>query len=88
MKKFNIPFLFVLTGVWLILLALCALIGYLIVPVDPSINSQLLRLIISAGKVGLSLTAILIWLYGWYRTMDILLKFEFYLSEEANSTND
>ncbi|MHA2501759.1 MAG: hypothetical protein ACXAE3_02630 [Candidatus Kariarchaeaceae archaeon] len=81
MIKFNIPFLSVLTIVWLILLALCALIGILIVPVNPDIESKFLQFLISSGKVGLSLLVVGLWLFAWYRAMDLLLKIEFYLAD-------
>lgn len=84
MTKLKIPFIGVLTGVWLILLALCALIGMLIVPVDPSIGVEFIRFLISAGKVGLSLIVIFVWLLGWYKAMDFLLKVEFYLSDNPD----
>ena len=74
--KFNIPFISVLSAVWLILLALCALIGILIVPVDPAISNNFVIFLISAGKVGISLLVILVWLIGWYKAMDLLSRMQ------------
>jgi len=88
MKKLNLPFIFVLTGVWLILLALCALIGMLIVPVDTTINSEFLKFIISSGKVVLSLGVIGLWLFSWYKAMDFILNVEFYLAERTTVPKD
>jgi hypothetical protein len=80
MRKLNLPFIGVLTAVWLILLALCALIGALIVPVSNNYDSRIIDFLIDAGKVGISLVFVLIWLFAWYKAMDYLLKIEFYLS--------
>lgn len=81
MRKLNLPFYGVLTGVWLILLALCALIGALIVPVSNESNSKLVDFLISSGKVGISLIFVMVWLFAWYKAMDYLLKIEFYQAE-------
>ena len=79
--KLNIPFIAVLSGVWLILLSLCALIGYLIVPVGITVKFEFLRFLISIGKVVISLLAIFLWLLAWYKAMDLILNVEFYLAE-------
>lgn len=84
MNKINgntILFFTVLTGVWLILLAFCALIGILIVPIEISQQNLFLSILISAGKVIISLIFIIVWLVGWYKTMNFLLHFEFYMSD-------
>lgn len=85
MTKINVPFMMVLTVVWLILLALCALIGILIVPVGPDVSSKALQFVISAGKVGISLFVVGLWLLAWYKSMDFLLKIELYIGESSLS---
>lgn len=80
-KSKNIPFLFTLTVVWLILLSLCALIGLLIVPIQSSSDSYVVQLIFGGGKVLISLTFVMVWLIGWYRVMNYLLYFQFYVSD-------
>lgn len=80
-KSKNIPFVFTITVVWLILLSLCALIGLIIVPVQSSSDSYLIQLLFGGGKVMVSLIFVLIWLIGWYKAMNYLLHFQFYVSE-------
>ena len=77
-------FIAVLSSVWLILLALCALIGILIVPVTGN-GSNVVVFLIGTFKVAVSLFAIAVWLFGWYRAMNFLLEYEFYRSENSLS---
>ncbi len=80
-KSKNIPFVFTITVVWLILLSLCALIGLIIVPIQTSSNRYIIQLIYGGGKVLISMIFVVIWLIGWYRAMSFLLHFQFYVSE-------
>lgn len=87
-KGKNVPFMAVLTGVWLILLSLCALIGLLIVPVSTSNQSDLMVFVISTAKVSISLIFVLVWLVGWYKMMNYLLGFQFYLADLNSNPKD
>ncbi|MHA2170736.1 MAG: hypothetical protein ACXAB7_12650 [Candidatus Kariarchaeaceae archaeon] len=81
----NGMFFTILTGVWLILLSFCALIGILIVPVDSSNKGNWLVVMIAGGKVLLSLLLILFWLIGWYKTMNLIMQYELQFAGSKNS---
>ncbi len=81
----NGMFFTILTGVWLILLSFCALIGILIVPVNSSNKGNLLIGVIAGGKVLLSLLLILIWLIGWYKTMNLIMQYELQFTDSKNA---
>ena len=80
-KSKNIPFIFTLTIVWLILLSLCALIGLIIVPIQSSSDSYIVQFLYGGGKVLISMIFVTIWLIGWYRAMNYLLHFQFYIAK-------
>ena len=78
----------VISAVWLILLALCGLIAIFVVPYTPINDAKFLLFVIDAGKVFVSLLVILVWLLGWYKSMDYLLQFEFYKSTTTLAPRD
>ena len=75
----------ILTGVWLILLSFCALIGILIVPVNSSGQGNWVTVVIAGGKVLLSLLLIFIWLFGWYKTMNLVMQYELQFVDSKNA---
>jgi hypothetical protein len=87
-KSKDIPFLFVLTSVWLILLALIALIGIIIVPIQISNTSYFIQLLLGAGKVLLALVFVFVWLIGWYKAINFLLYLQFYIADLNSSPKD
>jgi hypothetical protein len=87
-KSKSIPFIFVLTTVWLILLALCALIGIIIVPIEISSSSYSVQLLLGSGKVLVSMFFVLIWLLGWYKAINFLLYLQFYISDLNSSPKE
>jgi len=87
-KSKNLPFLFVLTSVWLVLLALLALIGIIIVPIQLSDHTYFIQLLLGAGKVIISLLFVLIWLIGWYKAINYLLYLQFYIADLNSSPKD
>ena len=66
----------ILTIIWLILLALCGLIGILIVPIDNQMFTNLMSYLISISKVLISSIAIIAWLLFWYKSMNYILSYE------------
>ncbi len=77
----NMLFVTMLTIVWLILLALCAVIGILVVPINSTDHSYFVILLLGGGKVLVSLIFVGLWLVGWYKALNLLLQFEFYQFE-------
>ncbi|MHA2099934.1 MAG: hypothetical protein ACW99A_14750 [Candidatus Kariarchaeaceae archaeon] len=87
-KSKEIPFIFVITSVWLILLALCALIGIIIVPIETSSNSYFVQLLFGGGKVLVSMFFVLLWLIGWYKAITFLLYLQFYIADLNSSPKE
>lgn len=65
-----------LTVIWLILLAFCALIGVFIVPISVDSTSYLVIFVVSTIKVLASMLLVAIWLIGWYKSLQVLFNFE------------
>ena len=80
MKNGNSNFYFLLAGVWLIILGLWAIIGVIIVPIEPPVNSSdFMIFVFASGKVFASLILVLIWLIGWYKALIYMMKSELFL---------
>ncbi|MGA0276364.1 hypothetical protein EB155_00555 [archaeon] len=74
--KYSLSIYGILTIIWLILLALCGLIGILIVPIDSQMFTNLMSYLISISKVLISSIAIIAWLLFWYKSMNYILSYE------------
>ncbi|MEL0163405.1 MAG: hypothetical protein VW886_00320 [Candidatus Heimdallarchaeota archaeon] len=74
--KYSLSIYGILTIIWLILLALCGLIGILIVPIDNQMLTNLMSYLISISKVLISSIAIIAWLLFWYKSMNYILSYE------------
>ncbi|MGB1811471.1 MAG: hypothetical protein ACPHM3_03280 [Candidatus Kariarchaeum pelagius] len=74
--KYSLSIYGILTIIWLILLALCGLIGILIVPIDNQMFTNLMSYLISISKVLISSIAIIAWLLFWYKSMNYILSYE------------
>lgn len=87
MTKENNLLYFMLFMIWLIILALWAIIGVLIVPIEPPKDATVFILIIyGGGKVAISGLLVLLWLFIWYKSLDFILKHEFFESEVSENT--
>ena len=86
MKTENNLLYFMLFMIWLIILALWAIIGVLIVPIEPPNDATILiQIIYGGGKVAISGLLVLLWLFIWYRSLDFILKHEFFESENREN---
>lgn len=74
--KYSLSIYGILTIIWLILIALCGLIGILIVPIDNQMFTNLMSYLISISKVLISSIAIIAWLLFWYKSMNYILSYE------------
>ncbi|MEK9716070.1 MAG: hypothetical protein VW394_04845 [Candidatus Heimdallarchaeota archaeon] len=74
--KYSLSIYGIITIIWLILLALCGLIGILIVPIDNHMFTNLMSYLISISKVLISSIAIIAWLLFWYKSMNYILSYE------------
>ena len=79
----NSPFFALLGTVWLYLLGLCLLIGFLVVPIEA--ESQFLRIVIGSSKVLISMVLILIWLISWFKVLGTLFHYELSMSETTEA---
>ncbi len=74
--KENSPFVGLLSAVWIYLLGLCLLIGYLVVPVENPEYSYFFTLLIGVGKIIISMAFILLWLLSWYKILGYIFIYE------------
>lgn len=82
MKNENNLLYFMLFMIWLIILALWAIIGVIIVPIEPPKDATVFILILyGGGKVAISGILVLLWLFIWYRSLEFVLKYEFFESK-------
>lgn len=79
----NSPFFALLGTVWLYLLSLCLLIGFLVVPIEA--ESQFMRFVIGSSKVFVSMVLILLWLISWYKVLGTLFHYELSMSETTET---
>ena len=87
MKNENNVLYFMLFMIWLIILALWAIIGVLIVPIEaPKDATLLIQIIYGGGKVAISGFLVLLWLFIWYRSLEFVLKHEFFDSKMESNT--
>lgn len=82
----TLPFITILTLVWLILLAFCSLIAILIVLTPASHSSYFMAFLIGSIQVLISMIFIMIWLYGWYRGMKYLLNMELMIGKTTEDS--
>ncbi|MFV2016216.1 MAG: hypothetical protein ACC656_12355 [Candidatus Heimdallarchaeota archaeon] len=77
-----------LTELTTLMLALLALIGIIIVPIQLSDHTYFIQFLLGAGKVIVSLIFVLIWLIGWYKAINYLLYLQFYIADLNSSPKD
>ncbi|MCY3411471.1 MAG: hypothetical protein INQ03_07560 [Candidatus Heimdallarchaeota archaeon] len=85
--KENSAFFGLLSAVWVYLLGLCLLIGYLIVPIPKDQYSMFVTVLIDGSKILISMIFILLWLVSWYKVLGLLFYYELSLNDEINSTD-
>lgn len=73
-----------LSAVWIYLLGLCIVIGYLVVPIEDPNLSPFVSLLIGGGKVIISLLLVILWLISWYKVLGYIFHYE--LSLGINNT--
>ncbi len=66
----------VITTVWLVILALWAIISVWIVPIHSPSPDKFISLLFAGLKILISLILVFLWLFGWYRSLGAILNLQ------------